>query len=155
MKGKNGAARITRHQHLNISITEAWDFFSTPVNLAEITPPWLDFRIVSEVPDKMHAGLILQYNVHPFLNVPISWVTEITHCNAPYFFVDEQRSGPYRLWHHQHHFKETADGVLMTDIVHYILPFEPFSSMLAGGLVRRKLSEIFSYRHAALDSKFN
>jgi len=81
-------------------MTTAWDYFSSPLNLAEITPDWLNFRIVSDVPDKMYEGLIVQYNVHPFFGIPIGWVTEITHAKEPYYFVDEQRIGPYRLWHH-------------------------------------------------------
>lgn len=128
------AASLKRVQLLNTDIQTAWDFFSTPVNLAEITPDWLDFQIVSDVPDAMYEGLIVQYNVHPFLHLPVGWTTEITHMRQPYFFVDEQRAGPYKLWHHQHHFKETESGVEMTDLVHYILPFEPFSSILLGEL---------------------
>lgn len=132
----------------------AWDFFSSPLNLAEITPPWLNFQVISDVPDRMYPGLILQYNVHPFFGIPIGWVTEITHAEEPRFFADEQRAGPYRMWHHEHHFRETPDGVEMTDIVHYILKMEPLSEILAGGMVRKKLEEIFDYRYEVLRRKF-
>lgn len=140
---------------MKTDITTAWDYFSSPGNLAEITPDWLNFQILSDIPDKMYGGLIVQYNIYPFLGLPVGWVTEITHTNEPYYFVDEQRAGPYKLWHHQHHFKETSEGVEMTDIVHYMLPLEPVSYMLIGGIVRKKLDEIFSYRFSKLKALFN
>jgi len=149
------AHSLRRVQNLNTDIRTAWDYFSTPLKLAEITPDWLDFQIVSDVPDKMYEGLIVQYNVHPFFGIPVGWVTEITHAEEPFFFVDEQRAGPYKLWHHQHHFKETENGVEMTDIVHYMLPFEPFSHILLGKMVEKKLFEIFDYRWKKLEKVFN
>jgi ligand-binding SRPBCC domain-containing protein len=146
---------LKRVQILRTDLSTAWDYFSSPLNLAEITPDWLNFKIVSDVPEKMYEGLIVQYNVHPFFGIPIGWVTEITHAKEPHYFVDEQRIGPYRLWHHQHHFKETDDGIEMTDIVHWVLPFEPFSYIPLGGTVAKKLDEIFAYRREKLDILFN
>jgi ligand-binding SRPBCC domain-containing protein len=146
---------LKRVQILRTDLDKAWNYFSSPLNLAEITPDWLNFKIVSDVPAKMYEGLIVQYNVHPFFGIPIGWVTEITHAKEPHYFVDEQRIGPYRLWHHQHHFKETDEGVEMTDIVHWVLPFEPFSHILLGGTVAKKLDEIFAYRREKLDILFN
>lgn len=132
----------------------AWDFFSSPMNLADITPPWLDFRVMSEVPDRMYEGMMVQYKVHPFAGLPVWWVTEITHVKEPFFFVDEQRKGPYALWHHEHHFKETDGGVLMTDTVHYILPFSAAAQPLMGRYVARKLDDIFNYRAETLKHLF-
>lgn len=149
------AQKITRIQHLNISIGQAWDFFSSPHNLAGITPAWLDFKVMSETPEKMYEGMIIQYNVHPFLHMPLWWVTEITHVGEPYFFVDEQRKGPYAMWHHEHHFKEDKNGVLMTDIVHYMLPFPTVTQPLLGSVVRKKLSRIFDFRFKKLEAIFN
>jgi len=149
------ASLLKREQLLHTDLQTAWDFFSTPLNLAEITPEWLNFQVVSEVPEKMYEGLILQYNVHPFLSIPFGWTTEITHAEEPCYFVDEQRAGPYKLWHHQHHFEKRDNGVLMTDIVHYILPFEPFSSLVIGRTINSKLGEIFSYRAEKLQNIFN
>jgi ligand-binding SRPBCC domain-containing protein len=146
---------LKRIQTLNISMEKAWDYFSSPENLAEITPDWLDFRIISEVPEKMYEGMVVKYHVHPFAGFPIGWLTEITHVEEPYFFVDEQRFGPYKLWHHQHHFAETNEGVEMTDIVTYMLPFEPFSSPLMGWYVSKKLKQIFDYRFDTLEKIFN
>lgn len=148
------AQKLERIQFMNVTAEKAWDFFSSPMNLAEITPPWLDFRVMSEVPEKMYEGMMVQYKVHPLAGLPIWWVTEITHVNEPYFFVDEQRKGPYRLWHHEHHFKEQDGGVLMTDIVHYILPLSAISQPFIGWYVARKLDAIFDYRANMLKHLF-
>lgn len=145
---------IKRVQQLYTNIETAWDFFSSPLNLAEITPPWLNFRVMSEVPEKMYEGLIIEYRVHPFFGLPVSWVTEITHADEPNYFVDRQISGPYALWHHEHHFSENENGVTMTDLVHYIPRLEPLGSLLLGGIIRRKLNEIFDYRFSVLEKKF-
>ncbi|PLX68691.1 MAG: hypothetical protein C0603_05940 [Denitrovibrio sp.] len=146
---------IKKTQILKTDIDTAWDYFSSPLNLAEITPDWLNFEVVSDVPEKMYEGLVLQYHVHPFLGIPISWVTEITHAKEPYYFVDEQRSGPYKLWHHQHHFKQVEEGIEMTDIVHYILHMEPLSQLFIGGIIKSKLEDIFNYRYKVLKDIFN
>lgn len=142
-------------QKLNISKNNAWIFFSNPANLSKITPDWLSFQVTSTLPEKMFAGLIITYLVRPILNIPQTWVTEITHINEPDYFVDEQRFGPYKMWHHEHIFKETEDGkILMEDIVSYAVPFG-----FAGGLVNRfiiskKINEIFDYRRKVLEEMF-
>jgi len=146
---------LKRVQVLKTDMATAWDYFSSPANLAEITPDWLDFRVLTELPEKMYEGMIVKYNVHPFFGIPVGWLTEITHVDEPNFFVDEQRRGPYNLWHHQHHFKEIEGGVEMTDIVTYKIPFEPFGSIFFGWLVRAKLNDIFKYRFDTLEKKFN
>ncbi|MDJ0839787.1 MAG: SRPBCC family protein [Acidobacteriota bacterium] len=138
--------RLYREQFLPLSLEEAWSFFSNPANLSEITPPWLKFRITSELPERMYAGLIIQYRITVPPGVPVNWVTEIKHVREPNFFVDEQRLGPYRLWHHQHRFEPVEGGVRMEDIVHYQLPFEPLGSWLMHWWIRRKLDTIFDYR---------
>lgn len=149
------AKTLSRRQLLRTDIKTAWDYFSSPMNLAEITPDWLNFQVIADVPEKMYEGLMIEYRVHPLLGLPVSWVTEITHADEPHYFVDEQRAGPYRLWHHEHHFKVTPDGVEMTDIVTYILKAEPLSHIMLGSTVRKKLNEIFDYRHRVLEAKFN
>ena len=137
-------------QNLPISIDEAWEFFSNPNNLKVITPEWLNFKITSRLPDKMYPGMIISYKVHPVLGIPTTWVTEITQVNEPYYFVDEQRYGPYKMWHHQHHFKEKENGVEMIDIVDYALPFDPFSRPINSLLVEKKVKEIFKFREKKL-----
>lgn len=141
-------------QTLPIGIEEAWEFFSNPNNLKVITPEWLNFKVTSKLPDKMYPGMIISYKVHPVLGIPMNWVTEITHVKEPFYFVDEQRYGPYKFWHHQHHFKETEDGVEMTDIVNYALPLDPFSRPINSLLVKNRVRGIFEFREKKLGVLF-
>ena len=141
-------------QALPISLRMAWDFFSNPSMLAEITPPWLSFRVTSCLPEKMYAGLIITYQVRPFANIAVNWLSEITHVEEPFLFVDEQRAGPYRLWHHQHTFREIAGGVEITDLVHYALPYGIFGRLLHRIMVATRLREIFDFRQARLEQIF-
>jgi len=115
--------QIKQVQVLPIALAEAWTFFCDPRNLGAITPDWLCFDIRSEVPPCMYPGLIIEYRIKALAGLPMSWVTEITHVVAPNYFVDEQRFGPYRFWHQQHHFREVNEGVEMIDIVHYAMPY--------------------------------
>ncbi len=111
-------------QRIPISLDKAWSFFSDPKNLQAITPSNLGFSIISEHHgNKMYAGQVIEYTVRPILNIPLYWMTEITHVSEGKYFVDEQRFGPYTMWHHQHHFREVDGMVEMTDIIHYKLPF--------------------------------
>ena len=135
---------------LATSIESAWSFFSNPHNLAKITPPSLNFKVLSDPPADIYPGLIIHYTVSPLLGVPLQWVTEISHVIKNQLFVDEQRYGPYAMWHHQHHFAETPDGVLMTDIVHYTLPLDPFSRMANSLVVRPQINAIFNFRKSAM-----
>lgn len=146
--------RLERTQFLPISLADAWDFFSDPRNLCLITPPDLGFAITSPVPERTYPGLIVTYTVTPFLGMAVRWVTEITHCEAPVFFVDEQRFGPYRFWHHQHHFRQVPEGVEMVDTIHYRLPFGPLGAV-AAPFVAGRLWRIFDFRREALDSRFS
>lgn len=143
--------RIYRQQKIDATIEEVWNYFSTPLNLSVITPEWLNFKIISDVPKEMYEGLIIEYSITPILNIHFKWVTEITHINKPYFFVDEQRFGPYKFWHHKHFFEELDDRtVLMTDEVHYILNFNILNLFVA-----KKLRAIFDYRYKKVDEIFN
>lgn len=127
----------------------AWDFFSRPDNLKHITPPGLNFKIISNHRgDQMYAGQVIEYKVHPILGIPLYWMTEITHVKNREYFVDEQRFGPYSLWHHQHHFKEIEGGVEMTDIVHYKIPFWFLGDIANSLFVKKQLNQIFSFRYA-------
>ncbi len=142
--------RFECRQRLPLTTAGAWDFFSRPENLVRITPPDLGFVVTSTLPERMYAGMIITYRVRPFGRLSVPWVTEITQLREPVFFVDEQRSGPYRFWHHQHHFREIDEGVEMIDLVHYQLPFGRFGDLLAGAAVARRVAGIFSFRHRAL-----
>ena len=145
--------QLKKSQKLLISTETAWNFFSNPANLSKITPPWLNFEVKTELPEKMYAGIIIIYFVRPLLNIPQTWVTEITHVNEPNYFVDEQRFGPYKLWHHQHIFTKTEDGgVMMEDIVSYVVPFGFIGRILNSTIISKKINAIFNYRRGCLIS---
>jgi ligand-binding SRPBCC domain-containing protein len=145
---------IKTEQFLPVSLDEAWRFFATPNNLNAITPPDVKFEILSEVPAEMYEGLLITYIIRPMLNIPMYWVTEITHIKHQQLFVDEQRIGPYRMWHHEHHFKAVEGGVLMTDIVSYDIG-KWVLGWLAGKLfVHRTINSIFNYRRTRLGQLF-
>ncbi|HUQ97038.1 MAG TPA: SRPBCC family protein, partial [Chitinophagaceae bacterium] len=144
-----------RVQHLPISVAEAWDFFSHPKNLHLLTPPALNLKFTNELfGDGMYPGQIITYKVKPILGIPLFWMTEITHVAKPFFFVDEQRRGPYLLWHHEHHFKETEGGVEMTDLIHYGIPFGIAGRLAHTLFVRKQLEEIFAYRFQKTEKLF-
>ena len=135
--------RLHTTQNLPISINEAWNFLSDPVNLKTITPDYMGFEILSGAEKKMFPGQIIQYIVTPILGIPTKWVTEITHVKKGEYFVDEQRFGPYSLWHHKHFLKPIKNGVEMEDIIDYKIPFGLFGQMIHPILVKPKLNEIF------------
>ncbi len=142
-------------QKIPISLETAWDFFSKPDNLKEITPKNLGFNIVSKHHGtKMYAGQIIEYTVRPILGIPLYWMTEITHVADHQYFVDEQRFGPYSMWHHQHHFKAIEGGVEMTDIVHYKLPLWFLGDIANTIMVKAQLRGIFNHRYKAVDERF-
>lgn len=146
--------RFECRQILALTLPAAWDFFSRPENLARITPPDLGFEVTSPLPERMYAGMIVSYRVRPFGNLSVPWVTEITHVREPEFFVDEQRRGPYRFWHHQHLFQAVAHGVAMTDLVHYQLPCGWLGDFFSDRVVARRVAAIFAYRREALAKRF-
>lgn len=146
--------RMADVQRMPIGIEEAWDFFSDPRNLAVITPPEMGFEIQDALPARMHPGLIIRYRVRPLFNLPVQWVTEITHVIEGQMFVDEQRFGPYRFWHHQHHFREVPGGIEMRDIVHYDVGFGPVGDLVNLLVVRRRVQQIFDFRRRVLEQRF-
>ena len=142
-------------QKIPISLDTAWDFFSKPDNLKEITPDNLGFNIISKHHGtNMYPGQIIEYKVSPILGIPLYWMTEITHVEDKKYFVDEQRYGPYSMWHHQHHFKAIDGGVEMTDIVHYKLPLWILGDIANTIMVKAQLKGIFNFRYKAVDDKF-
>jgi len=137
---------LERTQRLPISGEEAWKLLQSPENLAAITPDYVGFSILSETPAKMYPGLFIHYKVSPLLGIKMRWTTEITHVEAPSYFVDEQRVGPYSIWHHEHHFKAIEGGVEMLDRVNYKVPFGLLGKIFHPIIVRPKLEQIFDYR---------
>jgi len=144
--------RLEARQKLPTTLRQAWEFFADARNLARITPPSLGFQVTSELPERMYAGMLVTYRVRPLFGVPVTWVTEITHVDEPHRFVDEQRFGPYRFWHHEHHFRAIDGGVEALDRVHYAL--RPGSGPVRRLLVGPRLDEIFAYRRQVLERTF-
>ncbi|NIJ44754.1 ligand-binding SRPBCC domain-containing protein [Wenyingzhuangia heitensis] len=148
--------QLKREQFINASLEEVWDFMSSPKNLKEITPKHMGFDITSDnKEDKMYEGMIISYIVKPLLGIPTTWVTEITHVVPLKYFVDEQRIGPYKLWHHQHILEERDGGVYMKDIVTYQPPFGFLGAIANRLFIKKQLNSIFKYRFKAVDDKYN
>lgn len=145
---------LIQKQFLPVSIDTAWQFFATPANLNLITPQDMQFHILSAVPEKMYEGLIINYRIKLFPLVWVNWTTEITHVKDGKYFVDEQRIGPYRIWHHEHHFKEVEGGVEMADILHYDIGKWVFGWLAGVVFVHNKVQNIFQYRRTKLDTIF-
>lgn len=137
-------------QKLPISVNKAWGFLSSPINLKKITPEYMGFNIISGADRKIYPGQIIQYIVTPLFGIKTKWVTEITHVQENKYFVDEQRFGPYALWHHKHFIKPIEGGIEMEDIVDYKIPFGLIGQLAHPILIKPKLKEIFDYRHDKL-----
>lgn len=143
-----------REQIINAGIEEVWDFISSPLNLGRITPPSMNFEIKSLLPGKMYAGLIIIYRVSPLKFWRTTWVTEITHISEGKYFVDEQRSGPYHLWHHEHILEPAKNSTLMKDVVSYSPPLGIIGSIANKLFIKDQLKAVFDYRSAALNRIF-
>lgn len=142
-------------QLIPADIDTAWEFFSNPGNLKDITPANMGFTVISKYHgSKMYPGQLIEYKVSPVLGIPLYWMTEITHVEDKKYFVDEQRFGPYSLWHHQHHFKEVRGGVEMTDIVHYKIPFGFLGDIANSIFVEQQLKGIFDFRYKKVEEMF-
>jgi ligand-binding SRPBCC domain-containing protein len=161
---------LKRVQNIPTTLEKAWDFFSSPLNLARITPPELKFETLHRGSDssarsdtfqslqpfdRIYSGQLIEYKLSPVPGFRVYWMTEITHVVPGSYFVDEQRRGPFRLWHHQHHFRETTGGVEMTDIVHYQLPLGVFGVLAHGLFVGRQLQRIFTFRRQVVEEIFS
>lgn len=147
--------KLERKQNIPISLSEAWDFFSRPENLSKITPAKMGFKILSDVKDiEMHEGMIIHYIVKPLFGIPLKWETEIKNVKDKEYFMDTQNRGPYKLWQHTHIFKEIPNGVEMTDIVEYALPFGILGQLMNSLVVSNQLKNIFDYRVNAVIELF-
>lgn len=147
--------QYTAEQFLPISIRKAWDFFSSPKNLSVITPPEMDFKILTQLDDKeIYNGMLIDYTVKPLFGIPMHWQTMIIDVKPLDVFADTQLKGPYKLWHHTHTFIEKDGGVLMTDIVNYELPFGILGDWVHSLIVRKKIESIFAYRKQVLEKLF-
>jgi ligand-binding SRPBCC domain-containing protein len=145
--------QLGREQTIPADVSAVWAFFATPRNLNALTPPSLHFQLLGE-PLPMHAGQMLSYRIRVAPLVRLRWLTEIVHVEPGRYFVDEQRIGPYRLWHHEHHFAETSGGTRMVDRVTYALPLGVVGDLIHAVWVRRQLRYIFDYRAARVRDLF-
>lgn len=147
--------QLTKTQKLAAGINEVWSFIANPANLTEITPGDMGFIVTSNNgSEKMYAGMIITYKVSPLLGIKLNWLTEITNIKEYEYFVDEQRIGPYSMWHHQHKIEPIDGGVLMTDIVTYQPPFGFIGSIANSLIIKDRLRQIFDYRAIALETRF-
>ncbi len=149
------AHSIKTVQKIPVSLDEAWAFFSNPANLQAITPEGMGFTVISKHHGEvMYAGQLIEYTVKPVAGIPLYWMTEITQVKDRAYFIDEQRFGPYSLWHHQHHFREIPGGVEMTDIIHYKNPLGFLGRIANTVFVKNKLKGIFDFRFKKVEELF-
>ncbi len=147
--------QLIKTQKLPATISEIWEFIAAPANLKEITPEHMGFVVTSNTgPEKMYEGMIITYKVSPMLGIKLDWMTEITHVKEKEYFVDEQRIGPYAMWHHQHKIEAIEGGVLMTDIVTYQPPMGFLGAIANTLFIKNQLKQIFDYRTIALEKRF-
>lgn len=150
-----GVYHLHEQQIIPASLEQVWDYISSPRNLKEITPAYMGFEITSDnLPEKMYPGMIITYRVRPLLGIKMTWVTEITHVQSMRYFVDEQRIGPYAMWHHEHFIEPAENGVLMRDLVTYRLPLGFLGRLAHRLFIKEQLKEIFDYRKAFLEKKY-
>lgn len=147
---------LKEEQFLEVTISKAWEFFSSAENLAVITPPELGFKVLTDAKEKeIYEGMLIEYKVSPLFKIPLHWKTEISRVDKPHSFTDRQLKGPYKLWEHTHVFIEKENGILMKDSVKYGLPFGVLGQLAHSIIVRKKLQHIFAYRKQILNQIFN
>lgn len=151
----SGIYILNTQQTINATIDEVWNYFSNPDNLNNLTPSDLKFEITTPKCTSTYLGQIIAYKIQLLPQIKTSWITEITHLIPKKMFVDEQRFGPYAMWHHEHHFEEINGNVVMTDIVSYKLPLGFLGRLVTGKIIRKKIKSIFRYRYQAVQVAFN
>jgi len=151
-----GVFQLYKEQKVNASLDEIWEFISSPKNLQKITPDYMGFQITNPaLPENMYPGMIISYKVSPILGIKMNWVTEITHVSKGSYFVDEQRSGPYKMWHHEHWLEEIEGGVIMRDRVTYIPPLGILGKIANYIFIKKQLEDIFEFRKNKMNELFN
>ena len=141
--------QIKRSTLVDCPIEKVWNFIATPHNLNRITPDNMAFEILSDLPEKMYNGLLIEYKVTIPLFGRWRWLTEIKHINEGVFFVDEQRAGPYKLWYHYHEVRSRGEQTEIIDRVTYQLPFWILGDLVNALIVQQQLKEVFDYREIA------
>ena len=138
----------------NASLNELWEFISSPSNLSKITPPKMGFEVISSPPKEMYPGLTIAYKVKPLLGIPMNWLTEITHVSNHSYFVDEQRVGPYKVWHHEHFLEQHEGFVRVKDRITYVPPFGFLGAIANSLIIESSLKQIFDFRTKAMEERF-
>lgn len=147
--------QLKKIQNIPISLVEAWDFFSQPDNLGKITPPYMNFKILSRSDaGEMYPGMIITYRLSPLFNFTVKWATEITQIKEHRYFIDNQIQGPYKIWHHEHHFKEINNGTEMRDVLFYDVPFGFIGQILHKIFIQKRVQEIFDFRETKIKELF-
>lgn len=147
--------QLKTEQRIPATMQEVWDFIRSPQNLKKITPAHMGFDILTkDIPNQMYPGMIIAYKVSPILGIKMTWVTEITHVEEGHYFVDEQRVGPYKVWHHEHFIREENGEVVMSDIVTYVPPLGFLGAIANTLLIKKQLKQIFDFRFAAVEKAF-
>lgn len=146
--------QLYRQQTLNMTVQDAWSFFSSPYHLNDITPDFFHVTITSKVPEKIYAGLLISYQMKAVFGIPMNWLSEISHCDEPKRFVYEQRIGPFKFWSHEVCLTEQQNGILLEDIMFYAMPLGWLGQLINRALIADKLERIFDTRHAYLQHKF-
>lgn len=155
-KKHSGIYTLETQQELKLPIDKAWDYFSSPENLSKITPPKMGFMVTSKVDKKAYLGQIITYKVSPIPLVKTNWITEITQVKDKSFFIDEQRFGPYSMWHHEHWFEALPNGnTLMKDKISYKIPFGFLGHIAQQLFIKKQLKMIFNYRFLTLENMFD
>ncbi len=132
------------------SVEEVFPFFADAYQLEAITPPWLNFRVLTPRPIEMHAGQLIDYKLR-LRGVPIHWKTQISAWEPNERFIDEALKSPYKFWHHEHLFEPCEEGTRVIDIVHYGVPG---GDLIHSLFVKREVQKIFEYRQGVLKSTF-
>ncbi|MFI3189449.1 hypothetical protein BCS42_12555 [Crenothrix sp. D3] len=146
--------QLYRQQTLTMTVQDAWSFFSSPYHLNDITPDFFHVTITSKVPEKIYAGLMISYQMKAVFGIPMSWLSEVSHCDEPKRFVYEQRIGPFKFWSHEVCLTEQQNGILLEDIMFYAMPLGWLGQLINRALIADKLERIFDTRHAYLQNKF-
>lgn len=156
IKHKGGLYSLYAKQIVDKEIDFLWDFFSKPSNLNKLTPEDVEFKIISGKSDDFYAGKIISYKIKPFKLVTLNWITEISQVKEGSYFIDNQISGPYKMWHHEHHFKSNNDGTTeIIDKVKYKVPFYILGRISHKIFIKRKLIKIFNFRQKKINELFN
>lgn len=146
--------KVERAIRLPLSLQETWNFFSSPENLAEITPPEMKMEMLDKSSTSMYEGMVLRYKVSPLLGIKLNWTSEITKIEPLHYFVDKMIDGPFAIWHHQHFFEEAENGTIAKDVIHYKLPLGPIGKLFHPLLVKNNVNALFEYRKQKLEEKF-